>query len=65
MEFDGKSMLDSLLYMSMLGEAASDESKKELAAAITIFRKYGISAIDAMAILLEISAALGKMKGEG
>ena len=61
MSFDFKAMLDLML----LGELAKDNP--DLAKIFKVFRKYGISIMDAMAMLMELAAIaqeIEKKKGD-
>lgn len=49
MSFDFKSMLESML----LGQLAKDNP--DVAKIFNVFRKYGISIMDAMAMLMELA----------
>lgn len=56
-EIDGKNFIELFMLNGL------QQQSPELYKVIKIFKKYGISFIDALAIMAEISAALGNNEG--
>jgi hypothetical protein len=58
-EIDGKKLLEMMLLASI-----TKDGDPTMTNVLKVFQKHGIGVMDAMAILLEISAAIESSKGE-
>ena len=61
MELDGKKLLEQLMYGIMVNGANSDPNMAKI---ISVFKKYNIGIVDAIAIILELGFILQEPKGE-
>lgn len=59
LEFDMKQMLADMMLMALVEQQNADPRMRK---AIEIFKKHGISALDGLAILMEMSVAFDEIE---